>query len=151
MKQILLLSLSWKRRNSVRNIRSKHNSKVIIINLKKNKIRGKMVLDWQGISFTFILFWCHTWNSRASHQCQDWHLYLIKWIQRKILSLAFVCQKKEKMHNQKEKKYNYYYSQKLWEYHTNCSKMKNLLFLVWYIRSLLCVVYCVLYQYWAVL
>lgn len=103
MKQILLLSLSWKRRNSVRNIRSKHNSKVIIINLKKNKIRGKMVLDWQGISFTFILFWCHTWNSRASHQCQDWHLYLIKWIQRKILSLAFVCQKKEKMHNQKEK------------------------------------------------
>lgn len=103
MKQILLLSLSWKRRNSVRNMRSKHNSKVIIINLQKNKIRGKMVLDWQGISFTFILFWCHTWNSRASHQCQDWHLYLMKWIQRKILSLAFVCQKKEKMHNQKEK------------------------------------------------
>lgn len=103
MKQILLLSLSWKRRNSVRNIRSKHNSNVIIINLQKNKIRGKMLLDWQGISFTFILFWCHTWNSRASHQCQDWHLYLMKWIQRKILSLAFVCQKKEKMHNQKEK------------------------------------------------
>lgn len=90
--------------NSLRkNIRSRHNSKVIIINLKKNTIIGKMVLDCQGTSFTFILCWCHTWNSRASHQCQDWRLYLMKWIQHRILSLAFLCQKKEKMHNQKEK------------------------------------------------
>lgn len=151
MKQILPLFLSWERKNSLRkNIRSRHNSKVIIINLKKNTIRGKMVLDCQGTSFTFILCWCHTWNSRASHQCQDWRLYLMKWIQQRILSLAFLCQKKEKMHNQKEKN-NYYYFQNLLEYQycLIALKWKIYYFLLWYIRPLLCIVSCVLYQYWS--